>query len=76
MCENAHLDGGCGHTERCGGCEMLQLITDTYEGKNSFSHVPVTITKIKADSRQELNLELTTEKVNDFVLMRIDNIKS
>lgn len=72
-CENAHLEGGCGHTNRCGGCQMLQLINDTYEGKDSFDHVPVTLFQKHGDVRHKLNLELTTEKVNGLVLMRIDN---
>ncbi|MEA3392788.1 MAG: PAS domain-containing protein [Candidatus Marinimicrobia bacterium] len=74
-CENAHLEGGCGHTNRCGGCQMLQLINDTYEGKDSFDHVPVTLIQKHGNARQELNLELTTEKVNGLVLMRIDSHK-
>jgi len=74
-CENAHLEGGCGHTVRCGGCQMLQLIKDTYDGKDSFNHVPVNLIEKQGDTRQELNLELTTEKVNGLVLLRIDSHK-
>lgn len=74
-CENAHLPGGCGHTDQCGGCQMLQLITDTYEGNNHFDPVPVTITRIQGETRQELNLQLTTEKVNDLVLLKIDKFE-
>ena len=73
LCENAHLEGGCGHTVRCGGCQMLNLINDTYEGKNTFDHVPVTLIEKQGDTRQKLNLELTTEKVNNLVLLRIDS---
>ena len=71
-CENAHLEGGCGHTVRCGGCQMLQLINDTYEGKNTFDHVPVTLIEKQGETRHKLDLELTTEKINGLVLMRID----
>ena len=74
-CENAHLEGGCGHTNRCGGCQMLQLINDTYEGKDSFDHVPVTLFQKHGDVQHKLDLELTTEKVNGLVLMRIDSHK-
>ena len=52
---------------------MLNLINDTYEGKNTFDHVPVTLIEKQGDTRQKLNLELTTEKVNNLVLLRIDS---
>ncbi|MCF7832250.1 MAG: hypothetical protein K9N05_01570 [Candidatus Marinimicrobia bacterium] len=74
-CENSHLDGGCGHTDKCGGCQMLKLINDTYEDKDNFDHVPVTLFQKKGEVRHKLELELTTEKVNGLVLMRIDNLK-
>ena len=54
---------------------MLQLINDTYEGKDSFDHVPVTLFQKHGDVRDKLDLELTTEKVNGLVLMRIDSHK-
>ena len=72
-CENAHLEGGCGHTDRCGGCQMLQLINDTYEGKDSFDHVPVRLIEKHGNTRQALDLELTTQKVNNLILLRINN---
>lgn len=72
-CENAHLPGGCGYTDKCGGCQLIKLINDTYEGENHFEHVPITITQQKDNTRQKVNLKLTTEKVNGLVLMRIDD---
>ena len=72
-CENARLSGGCGHTEKCGGCQMLQLITDTYEGRDDFSNIPVTLMRRVDNVREELNLKISTESVNDLVLMRIDH---
>ena len=73
-CENAHLAGGCGHTQKCGGCQMLDLISKTYHGKNSFSHVPVKLVQKNGDTSQELDLKLTTENINGMVLMRIDDM--
>jgi hypothetical protein len=73
-CENAHLEGHCGHTERCGGCQILNLINETYTGKHSFAHVPVQIIQKENDIHQKFDLVLTTEKINDFVMMRIDSI--
>ena len=74
-CQNAHLAGGCGHTKKCGGCQMLNLITETYEGKHSFSHVPVNLIQKDNNSTQEINLKITTENINGMVLMRIDDMK-
>lgn len=72
-CENARLTGGCGHTEKCGGCQMLQLINDTYDSQDNFSNIPVTLTRKVDNTREELNLRVSTEKINGLVLMRIDH---
>ena len=72
-CQNAHLPGGCGQTDQCGGCQMRQLITDTYIGKDKFEHVPVTLIQKHGETRKRIDLELTTEKVNGLVLLRIDD---
>lgn len=71
-CENSKLPGRCGHTKNCGGCQMLQLIKNTYEGKRKFENVPVTLKQKIDNIQEELNLKLSAEKVNDFVLLRID----
>ena len=75
-CENAKLTGGCGHTKKCGGCQMLQLINNTYSGKDSFQNVPVTLTRKKGNAREELNLQLSTEKVKKLDLLRIDEMST
>lgn len=72
-CENATLTGGCGHTEKCGGCQMLQLINNTYDSNHVFSNIPVTLSRNSDKMREELNLHVSTEKVNGLVLMRIDH---
>jgi nitrogen-specific signal transduction histidine kinase len=74
-CENAKLTGGCGYTEKCGGCQMLQLVNDTYDGRDNFNNVPVTLMRKQDAVREELNLHISTEKVNGLVLMRIDQFK-
>jgi hypothetical protein len=74
-CENAKLTGGCGHTEKCGGCQMLQLVNDTYDGRDNFNNIPVKLMRKQDAVREELNLHISTEKVNGLVLMRIDQFK-
>lgn len=74
-CENAELPGGCGHTEKCGGCQMLQLINNTFDGQNHFSNIPITLTRNKDHIQEELNLRISTEKVNGLVLVRIDQLE-
>jgi PAS domain-containing protein len=74
VCENAELPGGCGHTENCPGCQMLTLISKTYEERHSFSQVPVSIIRKDGNIKQQLNLELTTENISGMVLMRIDSM--
>lgn len=71
-CENAGLPGGCGHTKKCGGCQMLGLIKKTFESETSFNNVAVRLNRNDHGMPEELNLQLSTEKVNDLVLMRID----
>ena len=71
-CENSKLTGGCGHTDMCGGCQMLQLISKTYTAKNAFNNIPVTLTRAKGKVREKLNLHISTERMNNLVLLRID----
>ncbi|MCD6337493.1 MAG: hypothetical protein J7M01_04600 [Candidatus Marinimicrobia bacterium] len=41
VCESAHFEGNCDHTVHFGEYQMLKLINDTYEGKNTFCHISV-----------------------------------
>ncbi len=74
-CKHSYLPGGCGHTKECNGCQMLDLITKTYNGKNSFSHVPVKLVKKDGESFVDIKLKITTENINGMVLMRIDDMQ-
>ncbi len=69
-CQYARLPEGCGNTIHCSGCAMRQAIKQTAATGQGVVRQPA---KLKLEDR-EASLLITTEKVGDLILMRIDEI--
>ena len=74
-CVNAALPGGCGGTVHCRTCTIRNTVRTTYETGQACSNV-VTYPDIEVSgARKSMNLSISTEKVGDVVLVRIDDLR-
>jgi hypothetical protein len=67
-CTYASLPGGCGNTPHCPGCIVRSAIVDTQATGRGVEHVATEQKTI----RGEIRLVISTEKLGDVVLLRID----
>lgn len=75
-CAFAQLPEGCGNTIHCDGCTIRNTVMDTFMSGNSHLKTPAGLTRGTTDNHIELQFLISTEKVKDVVLLRIDKICS
>ena len=73
-CAYARLPEGCGNTTHCLGCTIRNNIMLTFETGKSLKRVPALLNRAKADSIEKIHFHVSTEKINDVVLLRIDDV--
>ncbi|HEX9023198.1 MAG TPA: PAS domain-containing protein [Geobacteraceae bacterium] len=74
-CIYAPLPGGCGATLHCSGCAIRSTVMDTYRtGKSHLRH-PALLKRGRPDRPETIELLISTEKLGDVVLLRIDRIE-
>lgn len=73
-CAYARLPGGCGRTTHCSGCAIRRTVTDTFQTGRARLRVPATLEYDGQDGQKTIALHLSTEKVGDVVLLRIDRM--
>jgi hypothetical protein len=71
-CVYSKLTGGCGNTTHCDGCMIRNTVTDTFQTGKSHLKIPAHLLQGTPDNNQEINLLLSTEKVKDVVLLRVN----
>ncbi len=72
-CVNAKLPGGCGQTGNCSACILRNTVTETYRSGEARVRVPGVLTVRRGEEVAELPFHLTTVKVGDRVLVRVDH---
>jgi len=75
-CAYARLPEGCGNTMHCSGCTIRRTVMDTYRTGKSFLRVPATLNTINLQKPEKIKLLISTEKIADLVLLRIDEMKA
>jgi hypothetical protein len=75
-CAFAKLPGGCGNTVHCDACTIRNTVMDTFQSGKSHLKTPAYLLQGIPDNYQEILFEISTEKVKDIVLLRIDNVVS
>jgi len=75
-CAFAKLPGGCGNTVHCDGCTIRKTVMDTFQTSKSHLRVPAGLTHGTANNYVEIQCLISTEKVKDVVLLRIDKVRS
>lgn len=74
-CAYANSPGGCGTTTHCSGCTIRRAITETFQSGYPKVHLPVTLIQTSLEKDHRLRLTITTQKVGDVVLLRIDSME-
>jgi len=73
-CRWASLPEGCGRTVHCSGCAIRRTVTDTYATGRSHLYEPAGLDRGTPDEPKETRLQISTERVRDVVLLRIDEM--
>jgi len=73
-CAYARLPEGCGRTVHCSGCTIRRSVYETAETGESRISVPATLRCDINDPAQDVVMLISTEKMGDVVLLRIDKV--
>lgn len=73
-CAYAKLREGCGNTSHCVGCTIRNTVMDTMQTGNSHLRSPAYLMQGTPEDNQEIKFLISTEKVSDVVLLRIDKV--
>lgn len=76
-CIHARLPGGCGQTMHCQACALRRTLDETLVTGQGLENVPAYQDVYQQDgSVVRRYLFISTEKIVDFILLRIDEIKT
>lgn len=73
-CTNADLPGGCGRTEHCKACAIRNSVMNTLATGKGVKRAPAYQTLKGDNGGRRVRFEISTEKVGDAVLLRIDSV--
>lgn len=74
-CVFAALPQGCGKTIHCSGCMIRDTVLDTYRTGTSHLKCPATLNRRAGGQAEHIDLLISTEKLHDVVLLRIDRLE-
>lgn len=73
-CAYARLPEGCGTTKHCVACTIRNNVMETFTTGKSLRQVPAHLNRQSRSSVHKLRFLISTEKVADVVLLRIDEV--
>ena len=73
-CAYARLPEGCGKTKHCSGCAIRRTVAHTFASGKSSLRVPATLRCEQPKGGEGTRFLISTEKVGDVVLLRIDDV--
>jgi PAS domain-containing protein len=71
-CAHAKLPGGCGRTMHCKACVVRNSVTETHATGRALKDVPAHMDIDRAQTTQKVRFLISTEKVEEVVLLRIE----
>lgn len=74
-CAFAVLPEGCGDTIHCDACTIRNTVMSTMQTGEPHLYTPAQLTQGTPEDNEELNFLISTEKVADVVLLRIDKVE-
>lgn len=75
-CAYAKLPEGCGNTIHCDACTIRNTVMDTHLTGNPHIHAKAYLIQGTPDDNQEIKFLISTQKVANVVLLRIDKVGS
>lgn len=72
-CSYAKLPEGCGRTEHCKTCAVRNTVMDTLASNRGYSNVPAFQSIRTPHGVRIMRYLISTEKVEDYILLRIDD---
>jgi hypothetical protein len=75
-CAYARLPEGCGNTMHCSGCTIRRTVMETHETGRNLLKVPATLNQNNPHDPKKIRLLVSTERLADLVLLRIDEMKT
>ena len=73
-CGYARLPGGCGRTEQRKACTIRNNVMETFTTGQSLLRVPAYLNRRTDDGTVRIRFLISTQKVDDMVLLRIDQV--
>lgn len=71
-CIHSKEAGGCGRTIHCSGCAIRLAVTRTWRSGEALTRVPATLMIDTDGTPAPVQLYISTEKIGDRVLLRVD----
>ncbi|HAF45060.1 MAG TPA: hypothetical protein DCK83_09035 [Gallionellaceae bacterium] len=71
-CIHSFTEAGCGKDVNCENCKIKDAIVDTFNTGDSHIGVATTLQIRKADGIQPHVLQISTEKVGELALVRVE----
>jgi len=71
-CIHAFTEAGCGKDVNCEDCKIKNAVVDTFVSEKSFDGISTVLDIKRNNSITPYNLQVSTEKVGDLALIRID----
>lgn len=71
-CVHSYTEAGCGKDANCEDCRIKNAIVDTFATDNAHRSVSAELSIRRAGGTKTCALQVSTEKVGDFALVRID----
>jgi hypothetical protein len=73
-CEHAAEPEGCGRTVHCSGCTIRRAVMDTMKTGQPHVRIPANLKVGKADEAQPLAMQISTQKILGFVLLKVEKV--
>jgi hypothetical protein len=73
-CAYARLPEGCGNTVHCTACAIRRTVMETFKTGICSQQVPAYLNRLSHRSVHKIKFLISTEKVDDIVLLRIDEV--
>jgi transcriptional regulator with PAS, ATPase and Fis domain len=74
-CAHARLLKGCGNTIHCKACTLRLSVDETYKTGKSIENREALMNQATPDGENKVAFLISTQKVNDYVLLRIDDVR-
>lgn len=71
-CIHSFTEAGCGKDVNCENCKIKNAIVDTFVTGNPFDGVSTSLEIKSSDGTNTYGMQVTTEKIGEFALVRID----